>query len=1051
MPALRGVADEHGVPLVLTLHGYPLFESLSEGYTTQSAAGRRYLMRAEMRALRLADAIVTVDTRLHQHVLKLVPERAADAVALMNFIDTSAFYPSREGRDELRAKWGIPADRTVLFCPRRLVKKNGVTSPSLALAAMTPEERGRFLLLHAGDGGEREAIEAIVREQGLEDQVRLLGGQGRDAVLELYRLCDIVLVPSVHSENVEEATSLAALEAMASGRPLIAGAVGGLAEMVEDGVTGLLVPGGDTAALAAAILRLAAAPDLGDRLAEHARRYVVANHSHLQAAASYVQVYEQAVSAGAGPAGGPGRAGLGFVRSRAGRIPSPVRRDVLGAQLRRPRALRLHLRARAARPRGDAGSGRRLGARRCPAESRGRPGAVDVASRYRRNGGLLQPGAGHESSEEPSRGRGASGRRSALSGRCGRGVGGVAPGCGRAGDGSRASNWRRRCWMPPHGKGLASTSSAPPREWPKRRPRPCDASSGTLWCVVTHHGYFPADPEEEAGVAAAVRESGAAILLVAMGAPRQEIFMFQHRDELGVAVALGVGGSFDVWAGRVARAPEWTQRVKVEWLYRLARDPRRVRRQLALPRFVAQGPRGLARRLRSRSGRAVSRRHRRTSPRAVERMRYLISGYYGEGNAGDEALLAGIIQELRRRDPSADITVLSFDPQDTISPASGRIDLHEPASPRSSGCAPCARLTCSSAAEEASCTRPISRCTVARSFCARAKLRPVPYFLSVVLLAQSLRLPVMWYAQGLGPLQTWQARRLVALAGSGCAAVTWRDPASARLAYHVGVRAPIQSVVPDPAYALAPRSAVRVRELMLAQGIRPERRFMAVCPRPWLGRTEYVQRMAAALGRVAEAEELDVVLVPFQQRTDGPLCASLAAHPALAGARRRLVRHRRCRFAGRRARPGGLRGHHAPARRHSGGGRGTPAVILDYDPKVRAFAEQTGQAAFAVSVDDLESAVGERALEVAATVTARDLDARRAALGRAVAPLREGAGRTARLAVQLASRGGVPGMSARGRRRGGTHVVNGGPTSGPEESEAADLVADSVRLDLGPD
>ena len=108
---------------------------------------------------------------------------------------------------------------------------------------------------------------------------------------------------------------------------------------------------------------------------------------------------------------------------------------------------------------------------------------------------------------------------------------------------------------------------------------------GLLVCG-THHGYFPADPEEEAGVAAAVRESGAAILLVAMGAPRQEIFMFQHRDELGVAVALGVGGSFDVWAGRVARAPEWTQRMRVEWLYRLARDPRRVRRQLALPRFV---------------------------------------------------------------------------------------------------------------------------------------------------------------------------------------------------------------------------------------------------------------------------------------------------------------------------------------------------------------------------------------------------------------------------------------------------------------------------------
>jgi len=57
---------------------------------------------------------------------------------------------------------------------------------------------------------------------------------------------------------------------------------------------------------------------------------------------------------------------------------------------------------------------------------------------------------------------------------------------------------------------------------------------------------------------------------------------------LGAAVALGVGGSFDVWAGVVKRAPAWAQKARVEWLYRLASDPRRLRRQLALPRFAAQ-------------------------------------------------------------------------------------------------------------------------------------------------------------------------------------------------------------------------------------------------------------------------------------------------------------------------------------------------------------------------------------------------------------------------------------------------------------------------------
>ena len=64
--------------------------------------------------------------------------------------------------------------------------------------------------------------------------------------------------------------------------------------------------------------------------------------------------------------------------------------------------------------------------------------------------------------------------------------------------------------------------------------------------------------------------------------------MYRNRDRLGALVALGVGGSFDVWAGKVKRAPAWTQRAKVEWLYRLASDPRRLRRQTALPRYALQ-------------------------------------------------------------------------------------------------------------------------------------------------------------------------------------------------------------------------------------------------------------------------------------------------------------------------------------------------------------------------------------------------------------------------------------------------------------------------------
>ena len=97
-------------------------------------------------------------------------------------------------------------------------------------------------------------------------------------------------------------------------------------------------------------------------------------------------------------------------------------------------------------------------------------------------------------------------------------------------------------------------------------------------------GYFGA--EEEPVVVEDVCASGARILLVAMGAPRQESFILRHRRELGARVALGIGGSFDVWSGRVRRAPEWTRRYSVEWLWRLASNPRRAGRQVALASFV---------------------------------------------------------------------------------------------------------------------------------------------------------------------------------------------------------------------------------------------------------------------------------------------------------------------------------------------------------------------------------------------------------------------------------------------------------------------------------
>jgi N-acetylglucosaminyldiphosphoundecaprenol N-acetyl-beta-D-mannosaminyltransferase len=101
--------------------------------------------------------------------------------------------------------------------------------------------------------------------------------------------------------------------------------------------------------------------------------------------------------------------------------------------------------------------------------------------------------------------------------------------------------------------------------------------------MIAHaHGYFGAADED--ALTEEIRAFRPQVLLAGLGAPRQEIWLHEHADL--AAVAVGVGGALDVLAGHKKRAPQWIRRAGCEWLYRLAREPGRFRRQWVLPVFV---------------------------------------------------------------------------------------------------------------------------------------------------------------------------------------------------------------------------------------------------------------------------------------------------------------------------------------------------------------------------------------------------------------------------------------------------------------------------------
>jgi len=99
------------------------------------------------------------------------------------------------------------------------------------------------------------------------------------------------------------------------------------------------------------------------------------------------------------------------------------------------------------------------------------------------------------------------------------------------------------------------------------------------------NGYFK--KEDERFIVSDINASGASFLLVALGSPKQELFMAEHCGELSnVRVAIGVGGSLDVWSGRLHRAPKIFIKCGMEWFYRMLQEPSRIKKTMQIPKFL---------------------------------------------------------------------------------------------------------------------------------------------------------------------------------------------------------------------------------------------------------------------------------------------------------------------------------------------------------------------------------------------------------------------------------------------------------------------------------
>ena len=254
-------------PFILTLHSSHFIK------VSKKLVFRWYLKWG----IRGADYVFAASKEIRNIAQDLVPGKKVEA--LTNPVDTELFSPKK------KPSIGKNKGEYLLVCPRRLVEKNGVHFLIEALPKIVVEKNIRLVI--AGDGPLRKRMENRLKELGVERRVEFLGAVPNEKMPEILVSADLIVIPSLM-----EATSIAALESMACGKPIAASRVGGLPEIINEDVGFLMDPGNPEDIASKVILALNNINSL-EKKGKLARERVVNNWAARKLVMEHRKIYKE--------------------------------------------------------------------------------------------------------------------------------------------------------------------------------------------------------------------------------------------------------------------------------------------------------------------------------------------------------------------------------------------------------------------------------------------------------------------------------------------------------------------------------------------------------------------------------------------------------------------------------------------------------------------------------------------------------------------------------------------------------------------------------------
>ncbi|MHA1383764.1 MAG: glycosyltransferase family 4 protein [Candidatus Helarchaeota archaeon] len=269
--------------LILTLHGFLAAETLVD-LDIKNVFLYNILLNEEKNAYNLANKIITIEISRKKHILKHL-NKPHKIFLFKNFVNTSKFKNFKNSY--FYSKFNLPMHANIVLFPKRLVKVSGINY-FIEAAKEILKKSSEFYFIIIGKG---YLLKEVLKSAKKNSNILFHDPVPNNLMPIIFNSSKIIVIPSISIGSVKEGSSMAILEAMACGTPVIATPVGGNRELIKHEQTGILVPEKKSKELAKAIIDLSRNKGLWNKISKNSREYITKNFSHVNAAKFFLKIY----------------------------------------------------------------------------------------------------------------------------------------------------------------------------------------------------------------------------------------------------------------------------------------------------------------------------------------------------------------------------------------------------------------------------------------------------------------------------------------------------------------------------------------------------------------------------------------------------------------------------------------------------------------------------------------------------------------------------------------------------------------------------------------